>query len=134
MGIENYLVTATCLGFVAQRLLRVLCPSCKKKKSISVANLKNLVTSLKGKKQPVHTLFTEPKGCKDCMDIGYRGRIGIYELLVLDNELRDFVIQNQSLDALRKLAKKKGMRTLREAAIQKLLDGVSSMEEVMRVT
>ena len=134
MGIENYLVTATCLGFVAQRLLRVLCPSCKKKKSISVANLKKLGYQPQGKKTTGTYSIYEPKGCKDCMDIGYRGRIGIYELLVLDNELRDFVIQNQSLDALRKLAKKKGMRTLREAAIQKLLDGVSSMEEVMRVT
>ncbi len=134
MGIENYLVTSTCLGFMAQRLLRLLCPSCKKKVSISATNLKKLGYQPQKKKMANSFVIYEPKGCKNCMEIGYRGRIGVYELLVFDNELREFVIQNGSLDALRNLAKKKGMKTLREAAIQKVLDGFSSIEEVMRVT
>ena len=134
MGIENYLVTSTCLGFMAQRLLRVLCLSCKKKTSISMANLQKLGYPSNGKKAAKSFSIYEAKGCKECMDIGYRGRVGIYELLVMDNEIRNSVIENQDLDKLKKLARKKGMRTLRQAALQKVLDGKSSIEEVIRVT
>ena len=74
------------------------------------------------------------KGCKECIDVGYRGRIGIYEILVMDNELREAVIKHASLDDFKKIANKKGMKDLRQAALQKVIDGKTSIEEVMRVT
>ncbi len=134
MGIENYLVTSTCLSFMAQRLLRVLCPACKKKTNLTLSTLQKLGYKKRNKEIAKNFSVYEAQGCKLCMDIGYQGRIGIYELLVMDNELRECIIENQGLEQLRKLAHKQGMRTLREAALKKVLDGISSIEEAMRVT
>ena len=74
-------------------------------------------------KRPARKAFSiyKPKGCRECMEIGYRGRTGIYELLVMDNELRDCVLKNPSLDEFREMAHQKGMKTLRESALQKAL-------------
>ena len=134
MGIEPYLITSTCLGFMAQRLVRVLCPSCKVKESISLAQLQKLGYNPTRKPVKKTYFIYKPKGCRDCMDIGYRGRTGIYELLVMDNDLRNFILKNPNLDDFRKMARQKDMSTLRESALQKVIDGVSSVEEVLRVT
>ncbi|RME87857.1 MAG: type II secretion system protein GspE [Candidatus Hydrogenedentota bacterium] len=132
MNIEPYLITSTCQAFMAQRLVRVLCPHCKKKTSISAAELRKLgLKSLKGNARK--TVFTAV-GCKECMHTGYHGRTGVYELFVLDEETRHLILTNPGLDALRKAALAKGLVTLREAALKKVLAGITSIEEALRVT
>lgn len=132
MGIEPYLVSSTCRGVMAQRLVRTLCKHCRKKTSVDVSELKSLGSDLKTRKKKL-TVY-EPAGCKECMHTGYRGRTGIYELLIIDNQIRDAVINNESVDTVRKLAVKNGMTSLRESAIEKVIDGQTSLEEALRVT
>ena len=133
MGIEPYLITSTARGFMAQRLVRKLCAHCKKPKKINSTELTNSGYVFTTKKVAQVKVF-EPQGCSECMNTGYSGRTGIYELLVIDNELRDLILSNPSLDALKKTAVKKGMKTLRQAALQKVVDGITSIDEALRVT
>lgn len=133
MGIEPYLITSTARGFMAQRLVRKLCTHCKKPKKINSTELTNSGYVFTTKKVAQVKVF-EPQGCSECMNTGYSGRTGIYELLVIDNELRDLILSNPSLDILKKTAVKKGMKTLRQAALQKVVDGITSIDEALRVT
>ena len=133
MGIEPYLITSTARGFMAQRLVRKLCTHCKKPKKINSTELTNSGYAFTTKKVAQVKVF-EPQGCSECMNTGYSGRTGIYELLVIDNELRDLILSNPSLDVLKKIAVKKGMKTLRQAALQKVVDGITSIDEALRVT
>lgn len=138
MGIESYLITATVRGVMAQRLMRVLCPHCKKKVKASSAHLKEIqkfmtTKSAKSvKKEDVH--IYEAGGCKECMNSGYRGRTGIYEFMQIDEGLRSLILKNPSVDDIRNQAVKNGMKTLRAAAIQKVLEGVTTMGEALRIT
>ncbi|MCB1148266.1 MAG: type II secretion system protein GspE, partial [Leptospiraceae bacterium] len=152
MGIEPYLIASTCRGFMAQRLLRKLCVHCRKPGTISGRELKSLglinedpdAKPARGKtrtsnksvaiKPSAKFKIFEPVGCKECMGSGYRGRSGIYEMLVVDNNIRNTIIENPSLDKLREAAIKTGMQTLRVSALHKVLAGETSMEEAMRVT
>ncbi len=132
MGIEPYLITSTCRGFMAQRLLRRLCIYCKKEKTIRAADLFELGLPVeKGKK--TYKVF-EPKGCKECMGTGFRGRSGIYELLVVNSVIRNVIAKNPTLDELQRAAIADGMVTLREAALRKVINGDTSLEEALRVT
>ncbi len=133
MGIEPYLITSTCLGFMAQRLVRILCHDCKKKTTMSSSELTELgyTKSFKGKK---NITVYKAQGCKQCFDIGYRGRTGIYELLILNNDLRNIILDHVSLDKLREESRKMGMVVLRESGLQKVLEGITSIDEVIRVT
>ena len=133
MGIEPYLITSTARGFMAQRLVRKLCSHCKKPKKMNSTELTNSGYVFTTKKVAQVKVF-EPQGCSECMNTGYSGRTGIYELLVIDNELRDLILSNPSLDVLKKTAVKKGMKTLRQAALQKVVDGITSIDEALRVT
>ena len=133
MGIEPYLVTSTCLGFMAQRLLRSLCPHCKKATTITASDLTKLGLRSLPKGVASFTIY-EANGCRECGESGYRGRVGVYEFLVMDNDIRSLVVTNPSLDALKAMALKKGMTTLRESALQKVLDGITALDEVIRVT
>lgn len=132
MNIEPYLITSTCQAIMAQRLVRVLCPHCKKKASITAADLKR--SGLSQIASETKKTIYKAVGCKECMNTGYSGRTGIYELFVLDEEVRHAILTNPGLDALRTLAVRKGMVRLREAALQKVLDGVTSLDEALRVT
>lgn len=133
MGIEPYLVTSTCRGFMAQRLLRRLCNECKKKTEIDLSKMKEIgYNGDPGRKKKL-TIY-EPAGCKKCMNTGYHGRVGIYELFILDNETRNLVIQSAGVEEIRQVALKKGMQTLRMAALNKVEQGTTSLEEALRVT
>jgi type IV pilus assembly protein PilB len=131
LGLEPFLVTATLEGIIAQRLVRRLCASCKAEFTPSLEQLMELELrpeDVEGRK------FWYGKGCEACNNTGYKGRQGIYEIMVLDDEMRDMVIKHASTQILRIEAKKRGMRTLRTSGLMAIYDGVTSIEEVVRET
>lgn len=129
LGIEPYLVGATICGVLAQRLVRKLCQRCKEAYEPSI-NEKRQIEKFAG---DVKTLF-KPKGCAHCRNLGYSGRIGIYELFVPDDELTERISQGATLNEIRDRARTAGMRTLRMDGLEKVKAGITTLEEVYRVT
>jgi type IV pilus assembly protein PilB len=131
MGIEPFLITSTLEAIIAQRLVRKLCPKCKEEYKPSESELAEVglkPEDVNGKK------FYRPKGCKECNDIGYKGRIGIFEVLIMNDKLRKLISDRSHTGMLRKAAIESGMRTLRQDGLLKVYDGVTSLEEVIRET
>ena len=131
LGLEPFLVTATLEGVVAQRLIRKICSKCKTEYKPTLEQLLELELTeqdVKGQR------FFYGKGCDNCNNTGYRGRMGIFELMTLDDEMRDMVIKRASTQQLRAESRKRGMRTLRDAGLLAIYDGVTSIEEVVRET
>jgi len=131
MGIEPFLVSSSILGVLAQRLMRKVCGKCKEEYVPSPAVLETL--QLKVKDVSGVKLF-RGKGCQLCGNTGYKGRTGIYELLRVDISMQELILKKASADDIREAAIKRGLRTLRQAAIEKMLAGVTTPEEVARVT
>ena len=131
LGLEPFLVTATLEGIIAQRLVRRLCANCKTEFTPSLEQLMEL--ELRPEDVEGRT-FWYGKGCENCNNTGYRGRQGIYEIMTLDDEMRDMIIKHASTQILRVEAKKRGMRTLRQSGLMAIYDGVTSIEEVVRET
>ena len=131
MGVEPFLVSSSVLGVLAQRLLRKVCQKCKEEYAPSPQLLKTL-----GIDPAEHTglKLIRGRGCKLCNNSGYKGRTGIYELLKVTPEVQDLVLKKASADEIRDAAVKLGMKSLRQSAVDKLLAGITSPEEVMRVT
>ncbi|WP_408003978.1 GspE/PulE family protein [Pseudomonas costantinii] len=115
LGIAHYLIKATLIGVMAQRLVRLLCPHCKR-----------MVTEL----ETAH----EAIGCVECRDSGYRGRAGLYEIMVMDEALKALITPGADVQALRRAALEQGMSSLRMAGIDKVKAGLTTMAEVLRVT
>jgi general secretion pathway protein E len=138
MGIEPFLVTSTCRGIMAQRLVRKLCVHCRKPKTVNVKDLQSLgLLYHNPKKSEVPTgkiRIYEPNGCKECMNTGYRGRIGVYEFMPITAKLREMIIARASLDDLKDQAISEGLITLRNAALRQVVAGVTSLDEAMRIT
>lgn len=130
LGIPSYLINATLLGVMAQRLVRTLCPHCKEEGSVSPADWQELVAPWKVN---VPAKVYRPVGCLECRNTGYLGRQGLYEILTLSEPLKEKVTSDCNLQELRKLAMKEGMRTLRLSGAQKVAAGLTTMEEVLRV-
>ncbi|MFH5802559.1 GspE/PulE family protein [Alienimonas sp. DA493] len=128
MGVESYLVASTVEAILAQRLVRKLCPDCKREYDFDP---RDLPPGIKG--EPPATLW-KAVGCRACGETGYRGRTGIFELLISDDELRQMVSENAPTDAIRRHGRKNGMTTLRDSGWQRCLSGETSLEEVVRVT
>jgi type II secretion system protein E len=126
MGVENYLVASTLIGAAAQRLVRRICPDCKEEYEVPEDIRKQF--EIKKKK-----LF-RGSGCGRCMDTGYRGRIAIFELLLIDEDIRELINQRATVRLIRESAMKSGMRTLREDGLNKAIAGITTLDEVMRVT
>ena len=131
LGLEPFLVTAVLEGVVAQRLVRRICNGCKTKYAPSEEQLMEL--GLKPEDVVGKDIYYG-KGCDACNNTGYRGRMGIYEIMTLDDEMRDMIIKHASTQLLRIEAKKRGMRTLRECGLIAIFDGVTTLEEVVRET
>lgn len=129
MGVEPFLVSSSVIGVLAQRLVRVICKECKEKYTPTKEELKDI-----GLAQAERIDFYRGKGCASCMSTGYKGRIGIYELMIPDEKIRNAVISKSTTDDIRKLAKAAGMITLKEDGIQKIKAGLTTVEEVLRVT
>ena len=130
MGVEPFLVASSTVGILAQRLVRKICSSCKEKYAISEQIIKELNVDTKIAKP----ILYRGKGCKTCKETGYKGRIGIYELLIMNENIRNMVLERKSADVIRKAAQENGMKTLREDGLRKAFDGITSIEEVIRVT
>ena len=127
MGVEPFLISSSLLGVVGQRLVRRICPECRVSFRPEPKTLSGLGLS------DDHVLW-EGKGCSSCMNSGYRGRTGIYELLIMDNRIRQLVSSSADAVAIKEAAVEGGMKTLFEAGVAKVRDGVTSINEVMRVT
>ncbi|MDI6751828.1 MAG: ATPase, T2SS/T4P/T4SS family [bacterium] len=128
MGVEPFLISSTLVMVVAQRLVRKLC-SCKEPYEVSAESLKSLGIDIWEEK----TVLYKPKGCEKCVNIGYKGRIGVYEILVSNEEIRDLIIHRETSHAIQQAAIKHGMVTLRETAIRKVLSGATTIDEMMRI-
>ncbi len=131
LGLEPFLVTATLEGIVAQRLVRKICQSCKAEYTPAEEQLMELELrpeDVQGRR------FWYGKGCEVCNNTGYRGRQGIYEIMLLDDEMRDMIIKHASTQVLRMEAKRRGMRTLRQSGLLAIYDGITSIEEVVKET
>ncbi len=131
LGLEPFLVTAAIEGIVAQRLVRKICNNCKTEYKPSEEQLMELEL----KPEDVEgRVFFYGKGCDVCNNTGYRGRQGLYEIMLLDDEMRDLIVQHASTQVLRMESKKRGMRTLRQCGLMAIYDGVTTIEEVVRET
>ncbi|HET6248154.1 MAG TPA: ATPase, T2SS/T4P/T4SS family [Tepidisphaeraceae bacterium] len=131
LGMEPFLVTATLEGIIAQRLVRKICQSCKTPFTPSEEQLMELELrpdDVAGRS------FYFGKGCEVCNNTGYKGHQGIYEIMLLDDDLRDMVIAHASSQVLRVEARKRGMRTLRQSGLMMIYDGITTIEEVVRET
>ena len=131
MGIEPYLLTSSVIGVLAQRLVRAICPSCKEPYDPSERELKDLHLTVE---EVAGRPFFKGKGCEHCFGSGYKGRHGIYELMVLNNELKQQLLRSADAMQLQQMALKQGMSNLRREGCFLVLQGISSSEEVLRVT
>jgi general secretion pathway protein E len=126
MGVENYLVASTLICVMAQRLVRRICNHCKVKQAIPEDILKKFRTDVKE--------VWAGEGCEHCSGTGYRGRIGIFEVLPVGDEIRELVMQRATVKEIKDKAISLGMRTLREDGIGKVKKGITTIDEVLRVT
>lgn len=131
MEIEPFLVASSVIGVVAQRLMRTICPKCACPYAPGEEMLSRLGLNLTRDQM---AQLRRGSGCEQCEKTGYRGRIGVFEVLKTDDDIRTAVVARQSAAEIRSIAVKKGMRTLRAAAVEKALEGVTTVEEVVRVT
>lgn len=131
LGLEPFLITATIEGVVAQRLVRRICTNCKAEFNPDEQMLNELDLTpedVKGK------TFYYGKGCDLCNNTGYRGRMGLYEIMTFNDEIRDLVMNHASTNVLRAAARKNGMKMLRENGLQAIYNGVTTIEEVVKET
>ncbi|MCK4648113.1 Flp pilus assembly complex ATPase component TadA [bacterium] len=131
IGVEPYLVASSLTGVLAQRLVRRLCPKCKKEYQPTEETL-SVVTPQPSTRRGVR--FYKESGCRDCHNTGYKGRIGIFELLIPDNGLRELILKKTPTHQLRAASQKAGMKTLAEDGFQKVIQGITSPSEILRVT
>ena len=131
MGIEDYLLASSIIGVLAQRLVRLICSECKVPFEPDPGFLKEYHAVAKHLSTPT---FHHGKGCRRCSDTGYYGRSGIYELLPCTDDIRTLIIQRPEAKVLRDAALEHGMRTLREDGWRKIADGLTTIDEVRRVT
>ena len=131
LGMEAFLITATLEGILAQRLVRRICTNCKEEYQPTEQQLMEL--GLLPEDVAGRVLYYGA-GCDYCNNTGYRGRLGIFELMVMDDEIRELIMNQGSTAVLRNASRKRGMRTLREAGLLAIYDGVTTIEEVVRET
>ncbi|WEJ71947.1 MULTISPECIES: GspE/PulE family protein [unclassified Pseudomonas] len=131
LGVPYYLIRATVLGVMAQRLVRTLCPHCKEPMELNEADWQELTRPWNA---PLPTNAHRAVGCLECRDTGYRGRAGVYEIMLLSETVKEQISADTDLIPLRRQAFKEGMRSLRLSGAQKVAAGLTTIEEVLRVT
>ena len=132
MGVENYLLADSVFGVIAQRLVRRLCPECKKSHVATPIECRELGISDNDMQQA--PVIYEACGCEKCGKTGYAGRIGVYEILRVTPKVKMAIHQNASTDAIRKIAVDEGMRTLQMSARRLVMEGVTSLNEMLRIS
>ncbi len=131
LGLERYLVTSTLAGAMAQRLVRRVCPHCAEDRYLSGDEIKTLMLSVApGKRIKVKS----GAGCFECRGTGYLGRTGIFEVLAINDLVKQLILEGADAPKIKREAVTHGMRTLRQSALRKLAEGVTTYEEVMRAT
>ncbi|MEE8282718.1 MAG: type IV-A pilus assembly ATPase PilB [candidate division NC10 bacterium] len=131
MGVEPFLVSASTNMILAQRLCRKICNSCKEE--ISVPRQALVDTGFTPEEAKALVCY-QGKGCMECNDTGYRGRIALYEVLAITDDIKDAILQGAAASEIKELGRKNGMRTLRESGLQKIREGMTTIPETMRVT
>jgi type IV pilus assembly protein PilB len=129
MGVESYLIADSVIGVIAQRLVRRLCPMCKKPRQ-ATADEKNFM----GVDESKDITIYEPCGCSKCDNAGYKGRIGVYEIMKMTPALKKIISSRQGADVLKEKAIEEGMRTLRMSGSEYVLEGITSYSEVVRIS
>jgi general secretion pathway protein E len=131
LGVERFLISSTVVGAMAQRLLRKICPHCITERFLEPEEIAALRLAVPpGKRVKVK----EGEGCFECRNTGYLGRTGIFEIMPIDDALKNMVVEGKDAPEIKREAVKNGMRTLRQSALRKLAEGVTTFEEVVRVT
>ena len=132
MGLEEYLLTSTVNGILAQRLIRKLCPACK----VGAIATPEIVKQLRLRRYAPDgdIILYKPVGCPACAGMGYRGRLAIIEFLPMTDPVRKLIMMHEEVGAIQKLAIAEGMQTLYENGLMKVIQGITTLEEVMRVT
>ena len=131
LGVERFLISSTLIGTMAQRLVRRICPHCTSERHLSNEEAATLrLTVPAGKRIKVQ----EGRGCFECRGTGYLGRTGIFEILAVDDAIKALILEGADAPAIKREAAKNGMRTLRQSALRKLAEGLTTFEEVVRVT
>jgi len=142
MGVENYLLTSSVVAVLAQRLVRVVCSDCKKEQTVTATQLHSMLRSMGleaevkvelGANGEQHKI-SRGAGCEACAQTGFRGRAGIFELMELNDDLRKLILANADSGTLSQAARSNGMRTLQEDGMAKMLAGLTTPEEIVRVT
>jgi type IV pilus assembly protein PilB len=131
LGMESFLLTATVEGIIAQRLVRTICTSCKEQYQPKEEELMELALTpdeVRGKK------FSRGRGCERCNSSGYKGRMALFEIMTVDDQMREMIMKEASTNILRGHARKRGMRTLRESGLQGIFEGQTTIDEVVRET
>ena len=128
MGVEPFLITSALLGILAQRLVRCICPDCREEYKVDTSTLNKLSMNKD------ISAFYRGKGCPKCLNSGYKGRLGIYELLIPDDGIRNLILSRPSTEVIKRQARKNGMTTLQESGIDKVRLGITTAEEVLQAT
>lgn len=134
LGVEPFLIASGLLGVMAQRLVRKICPHCKEAYSFSIEELTKVFGNMEAYTSQKELQLFRGKGCKECRMTGYLGRTGVFELINIDDEMKKMIIEEVSEDRLKEYSNKRGILSIRHTAINKLLDGSTTIEEVLRVT
>jgi len=134
MGVEPFLVASSVIGIMAQRLVRTLCAACRKQVVPLDSELTQLGWTRERFMRDTAGYVYQPVGCQECRDTGYRGRTGIYELMVIDDDIRPLVMENRDSGTIKKTAIRKGMQTLRDDGALKVMKGETTIAEILRVT
>jgi type IV pilus assembly protein PilB len=127
MDIEPFLLASTVRVIVAQRLIRRLCPHCREPDELDDNTARRLGIP------DAHTIY-RPRGCKECRDMGYRGRVGVFEVIRITKDIAELIQKRAPLEELRKVAVSSGMKLLGHSAIDKVRQGLTSLEEALSIT
>jgi len=133
MKIESFLIASTVNIAIGQRLVRKICPECKESKVLDENQKKSLTGLISDEALADNQTFSYGVGCEECVGTGYQGRIGVNEVLVVDNDIREAILRRASASEIKKIAVRNGMTTMREDGIKKALAGQTTIEEVLRV-
>jgi type II secretory ATPase GspE/PulE/Tfp pilus assembly ATPase PilB-like protein len=129
MGVEPFLISSALMGVVAQRLVRTICPECKEQYIPTQEALKELGLESSSKK----VSFYRGRGCQYCMQTGYRGRTGVFEIMKISDKIQELILQKQPAAKIKGVAVNEGMAQLKSAAVEKVSRGVTTPEEIKRV-
>jgi type II secretory ATPase GspE/PulE/Tfp pilus assembly ATPase PilB-like protein len=134
IGVEPYLVVSSIEAFIGQRLIRVICPHCKYEDTSAPQELKEMIRKELGLRRASEAKIYRAKGCARCNNTGFFGRTAIYEVLLVDEDIKDLILKKSPANQIRRTAISKGMRTLRQDGWSKVIAGTTTPEEVMRVS